>query len=159
MLSPTTAIATSSESSSREKEMRVIATAAWMLTLSGLALVGMGGYFVFARPALLPEDTRFMDTTLEELLKAAPGLSRWLKRVFWVMGGFIASTGVLVTYLANTGLRAGEGDTLAVLTLVWATSIGWMALVNVLIGSDFRIPLLALAGLWGLGLVLAAVGR
>jgi len=159
ILSPTTAITTSTGSLSRAKDVRMIATAAWVLTLSGLALVGMGGYFVFARPALLPEDTRFMDTSLEELLKAAPGLSRWLKRVFWVMGGFIASTGVLVIYLANTGLRAGEGDTLAVLTLVWATSIGWMALVNVLIGSDFRIPLLALAGLWGLGLVLAAAGR
>lgn len=133
--------------------------AAWLLTLSGLALVGIGGYFILARPALLPEDARFMGTTPAALLKAAPGLSRWLKRVFWVMGGYIASTGVLVTYLANTGLRSGEDGALAVLTLVWVTSIGWMALVNVLIDSDFKRPLLALAGLWGFALVLAAVAR
>ncbi len=133
--------------------------AAWLLTLCGLVLVGIGGYFVLARPALLPEDARFMGTTPAALLKAAPGLSRWLQRVFWVMGGYIASTGVLVTYLANTGLRSGEDGALAVLALVWATSIGWMALVNVLIDSDFKRPLLALAALWSLALVLAMVGR
>lgn len=72
------------------------------------------------------------------------------------MGGYIASTGVLVTYLANTGLCSGEGGTLTVLTLVWATSIGWMAVVNVLIDSDFKRPLLALAGLWGLALAAVA---
>lgn len=135
------------------------AVAAWLLTLSGLALVGIGGYFILARPALLPEDARFMGTTQATLLTAAPGLSRWLKRVFWVMGGYIASTGALVTYLANTGIRSGADGALAVLTLVWATSIGWMALVNVLIDSDFKWPLLTLAGLWGLALVLAAVAR
>lgn len=131
--------------------------AAWLLTLSGLALVGIGGYFVLARPALLPEDARFMGTTQAALLKAAPDLSRWLKRVFWVMGGYIVSTGVLVAYLANTSLRSGEGGALVVLALVWATSIGWMALVNVVIDSDFKRPLLALAGLWVLALLLASV--
>ncbi|QIN84446.1 hypothetical protein GBA63_18715 [Rubrobacter tropicus] len=133
--------------------------AAWLLTLSGLALVGIGGYFIIARPALLPEDARFMGTTQAALLKAAPDLSRWLKRVFWVMGGYIVSTGVLVAYLANTSLRSGEGGALVVLALVWATSIGWMALVNVVIDSDFKRPLLALAGLWAIALVLAAVAR
>ncbi len=115
----------------------MIVIAAWLLTFSGIALVGIGGYFVLARPALLPEDTRFMGTTPAALLETVPELSRWLKRVFWVMGGYIASTGILVTYLADTGLRSGEGGALAVLTLIWATSIGWMALVNVLIGSDY----------------------
>jgi len=59
----------------------VIVIAAWLLTFSGIALVGMGGYFVLARPALLPEDTRFMGTTPDALLETArPELSRWLKR-------------------------------------------------------------------------------
>lgn len=40
------------------------------------------------------------------------------------------------------------------LVVVWATSIGWMAVVNVLIGSDFKRPLLDLAGLWGIALIL-----
>ena len=137
--------------------MTVIAT--WLLTFCGLALVGMGGFFVLARPALLPEDARFMGTTPAALLAAAPGLARWLKRVFWVLGGHIAATGVLVVYLANTGLRAGDGGALVVLALAWAASIGGMALVNVLIDSDFKWPLLALAGLWALALVLAGVAR
>lgn len=137
----------------------VISIASWLLTLCGLALVGIGGYFVVARPALLAEDARYMGTTAPAILEAVPGLARWLKRVFWVMGGYIASTGALVTYVANTGLRSGEGSALAVLALVWATSIGWMALVNVLIGSDFKRPLLGLAGLWGLALVVAATAR
>jgi hypothetical protein len=100
----------------------------------------MGGYFA-VRPALLPEDARFMGTTPSALLEAAPGLSRWLKRVFWVMGGYIAATGVLVVYVANTGLRSGGGGALAVLTVAWAVSMGWMAVVNVLIDSDFKLPL------------------
>lgn len=37
--------------------------AVWLLTLCGLALVAIGGYFILARPALLPEDARFMGTT------------------------------------------------------------------------------------------------
>ena len=137
--------------------MTVVAT--WLLTFCGLALVGMGGFFVLARPALLPEDARFMGTTPAALLAAAPGLARWLTRVFWVLGGHIAATGVLVAYLAHTGLRAGDGGALAVLALAWVASIGWMALVNVPIDSDFKWPLLALAGLWALALILAGVAR
>ncbi|MDQ2706497.1 MAG: hypothetical protein M3Z25_02165 [Actinomycetota bacterium] len=101
----------------------MIVFATWLLTLCGLALIGVGGYFVLARPALLPEDARFMGTTTAALIEAAPGLSRWLKRVFWVMGGYIASTGVLVTYLAYTGLRSGAGSVIAVLTLVCPSNI------------------------------------
>ena len=122
----------------------MIVVSAWLLTFCGLVLVGIGGYFVLARPALLPEDARFMGTTPAALLAAAPGLARWLTRVFWVLGGHIAATGVLVAYLAHTGLRAGDGGALVVLALAWAASIGWMALVNVLTDSDFKWPLLAL---------------
>ena len=131
--------------------------AVWLLTASGLALVGIGGYFALARPALLAEDFRFIGGTAPELLRAGPQLSRWLKHVFRVMGGYIASTGVLVMYLANTGLRPGEAGALAVLALVWVISIGLMAVVNVAIDSDFKPPLLALAGAWALGLVLAVL--
>lgn len=137
----------------------MIGAAAWLLTLAGVALIGIGGYFVLARPPLLPEDIRFIGITPEALLQAAPGLSRWLRHVFWVMGGYIASTGVLVTYLANTGLRSGAGSALIALALAWVTSIVWMAWVNVLLGSDFKRPLLALAGVWGLALVFAALAR
>lgn len=100
-----------------------------------------------------------MNTTSQALLESTPGLSRWLQRVFWVMGGYIASTGVLVTYVANTALRSSGWGALIVLTVVWVTSIGWMALVNVLIRSAFKRPLLVLAALWGMALVLAVTAR
>jgi len=133
--------------------------AAWLLTLAGVVLVLMGAYFVLIRPSLLPEDVRFMRTTEATVLESAPDLSRWLKRVFWVMGGYITSTGVLVVYVANTGIRAADFGALAVLTLVWATSIGCMALVNLLIDSDFKRPIVGLALIWAVGLALAAAAR
>ena len=137
----------------------MIVIASWLLTICGLALVGIGGYFILARPALLPEDARFMGTTTAALLVAAPGLARWLRHVFWVLGGHLVATGLLVAYVAHTGLRAGAGGALGILTLAWAASSGGMALVNVLLDSDFKWPLLVLAGLWGLALVLAALAR
>ena len=66
----------------------------------------LGLYFVFLRPPLLPEDPRFMGTTLEEVQASAPGLQIWLRRVFWVMGGYMFSTGLLTCYVAVTSFRA-----------------------------------------------------
>ncbi len=57
----------------------------WMLTACGLWLMGLGFYFVFLRPPLLPEDARFMGTSLEQIRVAAPGLEAWLNNVFTVI--------------------------------------------------------------------------
>jgi hypothetical protein len=46
----------------------------WLLTACGIWLVGLGIYFIALRPALLPEDPRFMGATLAQLRQAAPGL-------------------------------------------------------------------------------------
>jgi hypothetical protein len=70
--------------------------AAWLLTVCGVGLVGIGGFFVVARPPLLPEEARFMRSTSEEISGAIPGLNSWLRRVSWVLGGYIATTGVRV---------------------------------------------------------------
>ena len=59
-------------------------------------------------------------------------------------------------YIANTGVRTGSAGALAVLAVAAVTSVGWMAIVNFMIRSDFRWALLGLAGLWVLGLFLAA---
>jgi len=133
--------------------------AAWLLTICGISLVGIGGFFVMGRPALLPEDARFMRSTTEQISGAVPGLGSWLRRVFWVLGGYIATTGLLVAYLANTGLRSGSAGALAVLTVSWLTSLGWMSVVNFLIRSDFRWALLSLDLVWALGLMLAVTAR
>lgn len=133
--------------------------AAWLLTLCGISLVGIGGFFILARPALLPEDARFMSSTTQEILHAVPGLGRWLRRVFWVMGGYVVTTGFLVLYVANTGLRSDSGGALAILALSGLASIGWMTTVNFLIRSDFKWALLCLDLVWALGLLLAATAR
>ena len=62
----------------------------WMLTTCGVWLVGLGLFFIFLGPPLLPEDPRFMGTTLEQTRIAVPGLEGWLRKVFIVMGGFMA---------------------------------------------------------------------
>ena len=63
----------------------------WLLIACGIWLVSVGIYFIFLRPPLLPEDTRFMGNSLEQVRTAIPGLEGWLKRVFIVMGGFMAA--------------------------------------------------------------------
>ena len=67
--------------------------ATWMLAACGLWLVALGLYFIVLRPPLLPEDTRFMGSSLAQVRAALPGLEGWLQRVFTVMGGFIVGTG------------------------------------------------------------------
>lgn len=52
-------------------------------------MVGLGVYFVALRPPLLPEDARYIGATLPEIQAAVPGLERWLRHVFTVMGGFM----------------------------------------------------------------------
>ena len=133
--------------------------AAWILTGCGTSLVLIGVFFLAARPPLLPEDARFMGSTVEHLAEAVPALTRWLQRVFWVMGGYIATTGLLVVYIANTGVRSGAPAATVVLAAAGIASIGWMAAVNFMIRSDFKWALLGLGGLWALGLTFAATGR
>lgn len=133
----------------------MISLSAWILTACGVALVLIGGFFVAVRPALLPEDARFMGATVEHIVNAVPALSGWLRRVFWVLGGYIATTGLLVVYIANTGVRAGSAGAIAVVAVAGVTSIGCMSVVNFLIRSDFRWALLGFDGLWLLGLLLA----
>lgn len=133
--------------------------AAWLLTFCGISLVGIGGFFILARPPLLPEDARFMGSTTEEILASLPRLSSWLRHVFWVLGGYIATTGVLVLYVANTGIRSGNIGALAVLAVSGLTSLGWMSAVNFLIRSDFRWALLSLDLVWAIGLLLIVVDR
>jgi hypothetical protein len=60
-----------------------------VLALSGLILIGMGLYFVLLRPALLPEDVRYIGTDVPEIRATVRGLLDWLEKVFWVMGGYI----------------------------------------------------------------------
>ena len=125
------------------------------LAFSGLLLMGLGLYFVFIRPALLPEDPRFMGTTLAEIQATVPGLLIWLPRVFWVMGGFMFTVGLLTAYIAVTAFHQLARGARFVIALASLTSIGWMAAVNFMIKSDFRWLLLAFNLPWMVALVLS----
>lgn len=125
----------------------------WVLVACGLWLVALGAYFVFLRPALLPEDPRYIGSSLEAIQAAVPGLERWLGHVFDVMGGFMVATGVL-TLLAAVNLSARrEGGTLAALVVTGATGVGLMSATNFSIESTFRWLLLLPALLWLAGVV------
>src|SRR5215475_3162603 len=76
-----------------------------VLVGSGVLLIGVGFYFLFLRPALLPEDIRYMNLTPAELQSIGSRLGAWLTHVFRVMGGYITATGVLATALAATSFR------------------------------------------------------
>jgi hypothetical protein len=62
----------------------------------------MGLYFIFIRSPLLPEDLSYMGITLQNTKANVPGLLNWLQKVFWIMGGYIFTTGLLTLFIAMT---------------------------------------------------------
>src|SRR5262249_22969447 len=123
-----------------------------LIMVFGGLLVAVGVYFLILRPALLPEDLGYMHVSEAQLQSVAPLLSVWLRRVFLVMGGYIATSGILTVVLAATAFR--RRDPIAALGLVIAglSSIGLMAAINFNIDSDFKWQLLAVALLWAAGM-------
>ena len=135
---------------------RKLSLSSAFLVFNGLILKGLGLYFVFIRPPLLPEDPRFMGTSIEQIQSVIPGLLIWLRRVFWVMGGFMFTAGLLTTYIAVTAFQQPARGARSVVALAGLTSIGWMAIVNFIINSDFKWLLLAFNLPWIAALVLAS---
>ena len=125
-----------------------------LLALCGLLLIGVGAYFIFLRPAILPEDARYIGASLSEIQENLPGLLVWLQKVFRVMGGYILTTGVLTVYVARTSFRERLRGVLVLVAFAGITSIGWMSVVNFIIQSDFKWLLLGLTILWGISLIL-----
>ena len=134
--------------------MKLRPYSATVLALGGTILVVLGLYFIFLRPPLLPEDPRFMGTTLVELQANVPGLQIWLRRVFWVMGGYMFTTGLLTFYLAVTAFRARARGVALVVALAGLASIGLMAVVNFIIASDFKWLILSFTLPWATAIVL-----
>jgi hypothetical protein len=140
-----------------EDAMRIRLFASGSLALGGLILMGMGIYFGFLRPSLLPEDLRYMGASLAQIKSAVPGLLPWLARVFGVLGGYIFATGLLTIYVAVTGFRAGRPGATAIVAVSGLASIAWMAITNFLIGSDFKWLLLAFTLPWVIALAAGAL--
>ena len=125
----------------------------WMLIACGVWLVGLGLYFIVLRPPLLPEDPRFMGTSLEQIRAAVPGLESWLKNVFTVTGGFMAGAGVLTLFVATVAMPARLKGTSWALAISGALTVVLMSATNFALQSDFRWLLLAPALVWVAGLV------
>lgn len=123
----------------------------------GVWLVGLGLYFVVLRPALLPEDLRYMGTSASELQSVLPGLARWTQRVFTVMGGFMAGAGVLTISVAMNASAASTRWTWIALALAGLFTVGAMSVTNFQLHSDFEWLLLVPSLLWAVGL--GAPGR
>lgn len=121
----------------------------------GIILMGMGLYFALIRPALLPEDVNYAGLSSQQLA-TAPGLLNWLDKVFWVMGGYIFTTGLFTSYVAQTAFRERRRGVFSVVSFGGLSSLGLMVMINFLIDSDFKWLLLVFSALWlsALGLFL-----
>jgi len=125
-----------------------------VLSLAGLILAGLGLYFIFLRPELLPEDFNYMGTSSQNVRGNVPGLFKWLQKVFWVMGGYIFSTGLLTVFISFTSFRKRSRGVVIIVAITGMTSIGLMSGVNFLINSDFKWVLLAFTLPWIITLIL-----
>ena len=115
-----------------------------LLALCGIWLLGLGLYFIFIRPPMLPEDLRFVGGA-EALGSAHEALHTWLKHVFIVMGGFMLGCGTLT--LALIGALNSRRVRVA-LWLVGLSTVGLMSAINFAIDSDFKWLLLVPALAW-----------
>ena len=118
-----------------------------MLT-QGIILIGMGIYFVFLRPVLLPEDLNYMNTSEVEINNHLPGLTHWLQKVFIVLGGYIAASGSLMLYF---GIAKDYQKSILLFMFIMIsglTSIVMMTAINFMIDSDFKWLLLLFSTPW-----------
>jgi hypothetical protein len=130
-------------------------TLSWIvLAGAGIAVMGIGSYFILLRPPLLPEDLRFLALPASQLDIVRSRLELWLTHVFLVLGGYAVATGVLTVALAATSFRAHSRGAAIGATIGGAASIGLMAAVNFAIASDFKWVLLGIALLWLCSLML-----
>jgi hypothetical protein len=129
-------------------------TGVFILATCGVWLIGLGVYFMFLRPALLPEDLRFIAAGPGGAQAIAPGLERWTRHVFTVMGGFMAGAGVLTILVSTNAAVARARWSRGALALTGLLTVGTMSLTNFQLDSDFKWLLVIPAALWVVGLAL-----
>ena len=131
----------------------------WIFISCGIWLIGLGGYFMFIRSPLLPEDLRYLGSSATQVEALLPNMASWLRNVFTVMGGFIAGCGVLVFFVSVRVVPQpvhGTGIVLGVTGLVTVATMSW---INFALDSDFKWLLLMPALAWLVGLVTYATDR
>ncbi len=130
----------------------------WIFVACGIWLVGLGGYFMFARPPLLPEDLRYLGSSAIQVEMLLPQLAPWLRNVFTVMGGFIAGSGVLTIFVSVRAIPQYLQGTAAALGIAGVLTVVTMSVTNFVLDSDFKWLLLAPAIAWLLGFLCYAAG-
>jgi len=132
-----------------------------LLTAFGFILAVVGAYFIFFRPALLPEDLRYLGVSFAQIDGAMLNLPAWLGQVFRVLGGHMMAAGILTIFVARTAYREHIPGAAIAALLAGAASIGTMTLVNFAIGSDFKWLLAGVAAIWlaSMGSYLLEVSR
>ena len=131
----------------------------WIFFGCGIWLLGLGGYFIFVRPPLLPEDLRYIGSSATQVEALLPHLASWLRNVFTVMGGFMAGCGVLVVFVCVRAVPysvRGTGIALGFTGLFTAATMSW---INFTLNSDFKWLLLVPALAWLVGLATYATSR
>ena len=129
------------------------------LDLGGFILIGLGLYFIFLRPPLLPEDLRYIGAALAQVQNTLPDLQIWLSRVFGVLEGYMNATGLLTIYISATSFRTEKLGAITVVCVSGLASIGWMVITNFVIGSDFRWLLLAFSLPWIAALLFSWISK
>lgn len=125
----------------------------WLIASCGVWQIGLGLYFIFVRPALLPEDVRYTGADLQALESVAPHLGDWLGKVFTVMGGFMAGAGVFIAYFGWTLMPSRPSGATLALAVVGALTLVLMSAVNFALQSDFRWLLVIPPLAWAAALV------
>ena len=92
--------------------------------------------------------------TLKDIKDNIPGLLNWLQKVFWVMGSYIFTTGLLTVFISFTAFRTRLRGAFSIVTLAGVSSIVLMTVVNFMIGSDFKWFLLIFTMPWAIALIL-----
>jgi len=142
-----------SESVDRDRSIAGSERCTWrlctiLLTLVGSALLLIGVSVVFLLPSLLPDDSRFIGASPVRLETAAPYLYAWPARLSCYCGNRCAYDCAGSDGVSAVGVGAAIGAATGELS-----SIGFMAVVNFAINSDFKWALLGIAALWALGMV------
>lgn len=125
-----------------------------LLSFGGFLLMAMGVYFIFIRPALLPEDLHYMNMTLATVEDKIPNLQIWLRKVFWVVGGYIFATGLLIIFIAQTSFKKRVNGAFLIVTIAGISSIGLMTGINFMIGSNFKWILVSFILPWVIALTI-----
>lgn len=108
--------------------------AALLLLVLGVLTFGTGAYFLFLRPAMLPEDV--LRTGMDPQL-LPPAMVEWLRIVFRTWGGFIAGFGILMVAVAGYMLTSRPALLSWGVVFAVLVAFGRFLASNIVIQSDF----------------------